>query len=58
MTMTMTIIAIVTVMVFVAYSNMNTRANVADVGSDANFRARGRCAQQAQRKNRCNQYFH
>jgi hypothetical protein len=50
MTMTMTIIAIVTVMVFVAYSNLNTRANVADVGSDANFRARGRCAQQAQRK--------
>jgi len=60
MAMTMLIVAIVTVIavMFVTYSNMDTRANVADMGSDANFRARGRCAQQAQRKHGCNQYFH
>jgi len=59
--MTMLIAAIVTViavMMFIVGSNMNTRTNVADMGSDANIRARGRCAQQAQRKYRCNQYFH
>jgi hypothetical protein len=47
MAMTMLIVAIVTVIavMFITYSNMDTRANVADMGSDANFRARGRCAQ-------------